>query len=85
MNTNERQRKIIIDKGNELSRLRDEIEEIRDKARERDQVNNTNKNLVTKYYGQTTAMTEKDKRIQELKEYNQKLQDQLREVQKQPN
>jgi hypothetical protein len=36
MNTNERQRKIIIDKGNELSRLRDEIEEIRDKARERD-------------------------------------------------
>jgi predicted AAA+ superfamily ATPase len=85
MNTNERQRKIIIDKGNELSRLRDEIEEIRDKARERDQVNNTNKNLVTKYYGQTTAMGEKDKRIQELKEYNQKLQDQLREVQRQPN
>ena len=85
MNTNERQRKIIIDKGNELSRLRDEIEEIRDKARERDQVNNTNKNLVTKYYGQTTAMGEKDKRIQELKESNQKLQDQLREVQRQPN
>ena len=51
MNTNERQRKIIIDKGNELNRLRDEIEEIRDKARERDQVNITNKNLVTKYYG----------------------------------
>jgi hypothetical protein len=51
MNTNERQRKIIIDKGNELNRLRDEIEEIRDKAKERDQVNNTNKNLVTKYYG----------------------------------
>lgn len=79
MTTNERQRKILIDKSNELSRLREEIEEIRDKARERDHVNNTNKSLVTKYYGQTTAMTEKDKRIQELKEQNQKLQDMLRE------
>lgn len=57
-----------MDKANELSRLREEIEGIRDKARERDQVNNTNKNLVTKYYGQTSAMTEKDRRIQELKE-----------------
>ena len=51
MTTNERQRKIIIDKSNELNRLREEYEEIRDKARERDQVNNQNKNLVTKYYG----------------------------------
>jgi hypothetical protein len=51
MTTNERQRKILIDKSHELTRLREEIEEIRDKARERDHVNNTNKSLVTKYYG----------------------------------
>ena len=51
ISTNDRQRKIIIDKSNELSRLREEIEEIRDKAKQRDQVNNTNKSLVTKYYG----------------------------------
>jgi hypothetical protein len=79
---NDRQRKIIVDKTKELERLREEIEGIRDKARERDHVNNKNKELVTKYYGQTSAMGEKDKRIQELKDKNEKLQQALREVQR---
>jgi hypothetical protein len=43
--------------------LRDEVELLREKARERDSVKNQNKELVTKYYGQSNALSEKDKRI----------------------
>ena len=64
---------MVIDKTSEVQRLRDELDGIRDKAKERDHFNNKNKELVTKYYGQTSAMNEKDKRIEELKKENQKL------------
>jgi len=77
---NERRRKIVLEKQTELSKLREEVETLRDKARERDAFSNKNKELVTKYYGQTSAMTEKDKRIAELKNDNQKFQDLLREA-----
>jgi len=40
---------------------------LREKARERDAFNNKNKELVTKYYGQSSAVQERDKRIAELK------------------
>ena len=76
---NHRKTKLVIDKTSEVQRLREELEGIRDKAKERDHFNNKNKELVTKYYGQTSAMTEKDKRIDELKKENQKLQEQLRD------
>ena len=62
-----------MEKTTEVQRLREEIEAIRDKARQHDHVSNKNKELVTKYYGQTSAMNEKDKRIEELKKENQKL------------
>lgn len=48
---NERKRRIINDKSAELGRLREEVEGLREKARERDAFNNKNKELVTKYYG----------------------------------
>jgi hypothetical protein len=67
---NQRKTKLVIDKTSEVMRLREELEGIRDKAKERDHFNNKNKELVTKYYGQTSAMTEKDKRIEELKKEN---------------
>ena len=76
---NERKRRIIIDKQNELMKLKEEVEMLREKARERDNFNTMNKELVTKYYGQSTAIQEKDKRITELKSENAKLQEQLRE------
>jgi hypothetical protein len=47
---NKRKQKIISDKNTELTKLKDEIETLRDKAKERDQINNKNKELVTKYY-----------------------------------
>jgi hypothetical protein len=65
---NERKRKIILDKQSELTKLRDEVEMLRDKAKERDAFSNKNKELVTKYYGQSSAVADKDKRIQELKD-----------------
>lgn len=70
---NERKRKIIIDKHSELTKLRDEVEMLRNKAKERDAFSNKNKELVTKYYGQSSAVADRDKRIQELKDQNQKL------------
>lgn len=60
---NERKRKIIADKQIELSRLREEVEGLREKAKERDAFNNKNKELITKYYGQSSAVAERDKRI----------------------
>lgn len=65
---NERKRKIIVDKQSELSKLRDEVEVLREKAKERDAFSNKNKELVTKYYGQSSAVADRDKRIQELKD-----------------
>lgn len=53
---------------------------LREKAKERDAFSNKNKELVTKYYGQSSAVADRDKRIQELKDQNQKLQDQLRDA-----
>lgn len=53
---NERKRRIIIDKQNELLKLKEEVEMLREKARERDNFNTMNKELVTKYYGQSTAI-----------------------------
>lgn len=70
---NERKSKVITDKTSELAKLKDEIENLREKAKERDAFSNKNKELVTKYYAQTSAITEKDKRINELKNENQKL------------
>lgn len=55
---------------------------LREKAKERDAVNNKNKELVTKYYGQSSALNEKEKRIVELKGENERLQDLLREAQR---
>ena len=46
---------------------------LREKAKERDALYAKNKELVTKYYGQTSAITERDKRLQELKTENDKL------------
>jgi len=63
---NERKRRIIADKQGELNKLREEVEMLRDKAKERDAFGNKNKELVTKYYGQTSAISEKDKRIMDL-------------------
>lgn len=82
---NERKRRIINDKSAELGRLREEVEGLREKARERDAFNNKNKELVTKYYGQSSAVQERDKRIAELKTQNEKLQELLRELQKNPS
>jgi DnaJ-domain-containing protein 1 len=48
---NQRKTKLVIDKTSEVMRLREELEGIRDKAKERDHFNNKNKELVTKYYG----------------------------------
>jgi chromosome segregation ATPase len=67
---NERKRKLLNEKMSELSKLRDEVEQLREKAKERDAVNNKNKELITKYYGQSSAVAERDKRIQELKDAN---------------
>lgn len=67
---NERKRKIIGDKQSELSKLREEVDALREKARERDAFNNKNKELVTKYYGQQSAVAERDKRITEMKNEN---------------
>ena len=47
---NERKRKVIADKHGELAKLREEVENLRDKAKERDGVVQKNKELVTKYY-----------------------------------
>jgi hypothetical protein len=60
---NERKKRIIQDKSTELNKLKEEIDVLRDKAKERDAVNNKNKELVTKYYGQSSAVAERDKRI----------------------
>lgn len=67
---NERKSKVIIDKTSELTKLKEEIDSLREKAKERDAFSNKNKELVTKYYSQTSAITEKDKRIIELKNEN---------------
>ena len=48
-NENKRKQKIINDRNSELTKLREEANEIREKAKERDQFNNKNKELVTKY------------------------------------
>lgn len=63
---NDRKRKVILEKQRELSKLKEEVEVLRGKAKERDAVNNKNKELVTKYYGQSSVVAEKDKRIKEL-------------------
>ncbi len=46
---------------------------MREKAKERDAFSNKNKELVTKYYAQSSAVADRDKRIQELKDKNQAL------------
>lgn len=51
VNDNERKSKILIDKSTELTRLKEEVEILRDKAKERDAFSNKNKELLAKYYG----------------------------------
>jgi glutamate mutase epsilon subunit len=51
VNDNERKNKILSDKSSELTRLKEEVEVLRDKARERDAFSNKNKELLAKYYG----------------------------------
>ena len=69
----------MLDKQAELNKLKDEVVGLREKAKERDALYAKNKELVTKYYGQTSAITERDKRLQELKAENDKLKEQLRD------
>ena len=49
MNENKRKQKIITDKTQELMKCREELENIREKAKDYDSINNKNKELVTKY------------------------------------
>lgn len=48
---NERKSKILSDKSTELTKLKEEVEVLRDKAKERDAFSNKNKELLAKYYG----------------------------------
>lgn len=45
---NKRKQKIIQDKTAEVIKLRDEVEQYKEKAKERDQIYNKNKELVTR-------------------------------------
>jgi hypothetical protein len=49
MNENKRKQKIITDKNAELEKLKVKIEPMREKAKDRDNIYNKNKELVTKY------------------------------------
>lgn len=51
-----RKQKIIEDKNKELAKLKEESENYRVKANERDAAHNKNKELVTKYYGQQSSV-----------------------------
>lgn len=50
LNENKRKQKIINDRNIEVSKIREELDSLRDKAKDRDQINNKNKELITKYY-----------------------------------
>lgn len=50
LNENKRKQKIITDKNAELVKLKTEIEPMREKAKDRDNIHSKNKELVTKYY-----------------------------------
>ena len=73
INENKRKHKIIADKTKECQQLREELDVVKVKAKERDQVHQKNKELVTKQYQQQSAMEYKDKKIQELQNQNNEL------------
>ncbi|CDW86057.1 UNKNOWN [Stylonychia lemnae] len=80
---NKRKQKIISDKQAEVSRLKEEVELYREKAKERDQIYNKNKELVTKQYSYQSSIDYKDKKIHDQSQQISQLQDEIRKLQKQ--